>query len=206
MKACDFTTYYISSVSQAQVVALREQGYSHAVIGFDSSPASAQVVQMFLDNGFTWDAYRVIYSDRQPEPDVDDCVRGIHAMLRSLADLPGFVFLDVEARPQIPDQSYVMRAMYELEAQDIRPDNTMVRAGIYSGGWVWDQAGWGSWSGPADRGYWLWANAKQDLWGGWTSDRFLGYQYEYNVNSPVGQIDSSLLRDRTVWLLNQPVL
>ena len=66
MKTCDFTTYYITSVTQAQVVALRELGYSHAIVGFDSAPGSAQVVQTLIDNGFTWDAYRVIYSDRQP--------------------------------------------------------------------------------------------------------------------------------------------
>ena len=206
MKACDFTTFYITSVSQAQAVALRELGYSHAIVGFDSSPGSAQVVQTLIDNGFTWDAYRVVYSDRVPEPDIDDCVKGIHGMLRSLADLPGFVWLDVEARPNIPDQGFVSRAMYELEAQDIRPDGTMVRAGMYSGAWVWQQAGWGNWSEPADRGYWLWANARQDLWGGWTADRLAGYQYEYNVSSPIGEIDSSLLKDRTVCLLNQPAL
>jgi hypothetical protein len=202
VKALDFTTYYISSVNQADVIELRNQGYSHAILGFDSNPASIDVAHMFIDNGFTWDAYRVIYSDREPEPDVDDVCKGIHMATRSLADLPGFVWLDIEARPQIPAQYYVTRAMDRLDSQDVKPDGTMVRAGIYSGAWVWQSAGWGNWDEPAKRGYYLWANAKQPLWGGWTEERYIGAQYEYNVNSPIGLIDSSQIKQRAVCLLS----
>jgi hypothetical protein len=203
MKALDFTTYFVPSVTQDQVIALRGQGYSHAIIGFDSAPASAEVMHTFVDNGFSWDAYRVVYSDREPEPDIDDLVKGIHGAARSLADLPGFVFLDIEKRPDFPSLEYVTRAMDRLEvAHDIWPSQTMVLGGMYTGKWVWDEY-YGRWAEPANRGYTLWNSANTELFGGWTADKLMGYQYEYNVSQAGLLIDSSLLRDRSVLLLNQ---
>ncbi len=202
MKALDFTTYFVPSVTQDQVVQLREQGYSHAIIGFDSAPASAEVLHTFIDNGFSWDCYRVIYSNRPPEADIDDLVKGIHSACRSLADLPGFVFLDIEKRPDFPSIDYVTRAMDRLESYDIRPSGTMVLAGMYTGKWVWDQF-YGNWDTPAQRGYWLWSNAKTEMWGGWTAAELVGWQYEYNVNQAGILVDSSMLRDRSVLLLDQ---
>lgn len=209
MRAIDFTTYYINQMDPYNAQRLRGDGFDHAIVGMDNSEASVAVVNTLLNAGFTWDAYRVVYSDRPPEPGIDDCVAGILAVYQSrnhsLAALPQMVHLDIEERPAIPTQQQVAAAASRLSYHEIGPA-WQVQASCYSGAWVWEKAGWGDWSYLADLGYYLWMNAKQPLWGGWKDDHLIGYQTAYDQPSPIGNVDYSTLRDRSIMLLNQPAL
>ena len=211
MKAFDFTTYErdLSLLTPANLAALKAQGFQHAVVGMDSAAASVAAVRAILDAGFTWDAYRFIYPDRDAAHSVDDVVAGIIAVYKTennLKDLPGLVWLDIERSPDgnIPSQDQCRAAANQLiTVHQIGPGN-IVQAGAYSGKWVWDAAGWGDWSDLAQMGLYLWSNAQQPLWGGWADAQLAGFQTADNQDSPIGPIDVSTMRDRTIALLRQP--
>lgn len=214
MKAFDFTTYGrdASLFTPANLAALKAQGYDLAIVGMDSSIASVNIVRTILTAGFMWDAYRFVYASRgDPTPDIDDLRAGILAVYNqtgALRDLPGVAWLDIEQDPQlgslpIPTQQQCLAAANRLLYWQIGPGN-ITQAGVYSASWVWQQAGWGNWSDLANMGMLLWAANNTLNFGGWAGGQVAGYQTAWNQQSPIGLIDSSTMRDRSIALLRQP--
>ena len=210
MKAFDFTTYErdLSLLTPANLAALKDQGFQHAIVGMDSAPASIAAVRALLDAGFTWDSYRFLYSYRDVTADIDDLRAGIIGVYQTrtmLRDLPGVAWLDIEQDDHgaFPSQQQCLDAWAQLLRWQIGP-SYVVQGGVYSGAWVWQAADWGNWSELAQAGALLWTNAQQPAWGGWTDTQLAGFQTAENQDSPIGPIDVSTMRDRTIALLKQP--
>ncbi len=140
LQACDFTSLYIPSISPAAARLLKAQGYGLAQIGFDSSPASANVLAAVLGAGLLWDAYRFL-SWNLDAGQVQSCIDGIHQFSPDEAHLPGYLFVDAEentnaagtisiAAPPNPAGYFHQLRLY-VESRDITP-SSKVKPGIYT--------------------------------------------------------------------------
>jgi hypothetical protein len=204
MRGIDFTTYYVPYVTQSSIDELWADGHRHAIIGMDSADTSVEVVRAFLDSGWTWDAYRVIYSNRPPEPDADDVREGVLKVFNQYqrpSDLPGYICPDIERRPAIPSQDFVMRFCNRLKEYEIAP-GYQVSIADYTAFWVYQEAGWLDWTWCKDQGHKLWqGGSAHDPFAGWTWEDVIGYQTELNVTVSLGAVDYNDFRDRAVLLL-----
>jgi hypothetical protein len=209
LQACDFTSLYIPSISPAAAQQLAKQGYALAQIGFDSSPASGNVLAAVLGAGILWDAYRFL-SWNFDASQVQSCIDGIHQFSPDEAHLPGYLLFDAEENtdasgrvttpaPANPAGYFHQLRLY-VESRDITPASK-VKPGIYSRRSWWEtycpgytelaEAGWVLWTaeeaGDPDHatGY-----------AGWRGEQIIGVQNRWDLASPIGTVDGSLFRDR----------
>jgi hypothetical protein len=198
LKTYDFSTVNIGYVDPGAVSAMIAGEPTLFIVGFDGTPQSADVRSTILSQGALFDPYRFLYAQYEPTAQVDSVVR---AVINVGEPWPSYIWLDIEEnrQGQAPTIAQIEAAMDRMDQLEIRAQGTIVKPGVYTGKWVWDKY-YDGYTGPADRGYALWALGPPDpngvrLFGGWP--RAEGSQYQWDVSSPIGLVDYSGFRDRT---------
>jgi hypothetical protein len=204
LAACDFSSVYIPSVTDAQAQALART-VALVQLGFDSGPDSAQVYDALSRAGILLDVYRLPVSWRDIPAQVNDTIQGIYSAVSRGSPLPGYYCLDIEPTSgQYLSIAQIEAAMDTVEAADIRPTGTEVKPMVYSAPWVWDA--YPGYTGPADRGWFVWGAGwklpptleSTPLFGGFRADQVVGHQYDGSTAMDIGTVDVSVFAARTV--------